>query len=556
MRKSALIALLLSVALAITGCAQLPRSSEIKTGPDLQSGLSSDYLYYSPSGPNDGDDQTAIINGFINAATGPQNDYQIARQYLSRDFTSKWNPSDGVLIQETRAPLTLTGKSTANVVIQASASIDAQGRWTPFSSAKAISLNFELIQEDGQWRISSAPNLTVLVRPVFDVLFKSYSLYFYDSQNRYLVPDLRWFPSRVSTGTRLVNALLTGPSDWLSSSVSNSFPAGTKLALDAVTVENGTAVVDLNAGATKANANQRSQMLSQLTATLNQLPNVFSVKIQIDHTPQTISLVNAQLPYPTAYEPMILQADGIRSASSAQLYARESAAALRIGANDFSYSSDGSYLALRSDAGVSVLKVNALSSELTKVDSRAKLLAPEVDNRSAIWTLPTDANQPLQAHDENGKLLFSWTGWITKGDHLAFGISREGSRLAVLLKTNKGSVAYVAAIKRNEVGVPIGIGTPVPLGVGLKNLISLTWSGDNSLAAISSAPKSLPLPVSIFVGGSYSLLSALSDAKQLLAQNDSSAIFALSSSGLLYAYRGMSWIVVATGVTAAHFTGN
>ena len=36
--------------LVTTGCAQLPKSGEIKTGPNVESGLETDYLYYSPSG--------------------------------------------------------------------------------------------------------------------------------------------------------------------------------------------------------------------------------------------------------------------------------------------------------------------------------------------------------------------------------------------------------------------------------------------------------------------------------------------------------------------------
>ncbi|MEY4618214.1 MAG: hypothetical protein RL101_400, partial [Actinomycetota bacterium] len=277
MRKFSFLAVVTAVTLLLTGCAQLPRSSEVKTGPDLKAGLTTDYLYYSPNGPTAGDDQEAIISGFLNAATGPQNDYQVAREYLTADFSSQWKPNDEVLIQESRPELKLIDENNAQLMVKVVAQIDDVGIWQSFPGGRLRSLEFKLVKENDQWRISSAPNATVLVKPVFDVLFKSYALYFYDSQNKYLVPDLRWFSSRVSTGTRLVNALIKGPNQWLESSVNNSFPIGTKLAIDAVTVENGTAVVDLNTAATKADKAARSRMLSQLTATLNQLANVFAV---------------------------------------------------------------------------------------------------------------------------------------------------------------------------------------------------------------------------------------------------------------------------------------
>ncbi len=44
-------------ALAFAGCAQLPRSSEVKAGPEIQGDIANDYLYYSPSGPVQGETQ-------------------------------------------------------------------------------------------------------------------------------------------------------------------------------------------------------------------------------------------------------------------------------------------------------------------------------------------------------------------------------------------------------------------------------------------------------------------------------------------------------------------
>lgn len=556
MRKLKLLAILSAAVLALTGCAQLPRSSEVKAGPDLKSGLTSDYLYYSPSGPSDGDNQSQIINGFLNAATGPQNDYQIAREYLTAEFSSKWSPNDEVLIQESRPELTLQDDTTARLVVKAVAQIDEVGIWTSFPGTQIRNLDFKLVKENNQWRIKSAPNATVLVKPVFDVLFKSYSLYFYDGQNKYLVPDLRWFSSRVSTGTRLVNALLKGPNQWLAETVSNSFPQGTKLAFDAVTVENGTAVVDLNASATKADKATRSRMLSQLTATLNQLPNVFSVRIQIDHNPQDIALQNLQLPYPNGYLPMILDSDGIRQVNQPPQNDKISVIAKRLQAAEFGFSPDGNYLALSSRSGIDLLRVNALSSELTRIDSRPGQLAPVIDNRSQIWTLPVKQGEPLQAHDVNGKLIFSSSGWFTKNEHLAFGISREGARLAILLKYKNGTALYVAAIKRDLQGNPTAISLPRRVDVGVGTLKSVAWSGPNSLSAIAYGTTAGDLPTTIFLGGGSSTLTSLTDAVAMVSQTDSSTTYVLDRSGILFEYRGMSWIAVETGVKASHFSGN
>lgn len=556
MRKTQIVALLTAAILLLSGCAQLPRSSEVKTGPDLKSELTTDFLYYSPSGPTDGDNQTQIINGFLNAATGPQNDYQVARQYLTTEFSSKWSPNDEVLIQESRPELSIIDDNSAQLVVRAVAQIDAVGTWTSFPGSQIKTLDFTLVKENNQWRISSAPNATVLVKPVFDVLFKSYSLYFFDGQNQFLVPDLRWFSSRVSTGTRLVSALLKGPSPWLTESVSNAFPAGTKLALDAVTVENGTAVVDLNAAANKADKAARSRMLSQLTATLNQLPNVFSVRILIDHNPQDITLQNSQLPYPSNYSPMVLTAGGIRQVSQMAQEDKVSKIVKQLNAKNFGFSPDGGYLALSSASGVDLARVSVVSSELTKIDTRSGQLAPVIDNRSQVWTLPSEASAALQAHDINGKLLFSTAGWLARGEHLAFGISREGARIAILLKTKTGTAAYVAAIRRNELGYPVGIVSPRRVDLGIGTIKSISWSGPNSIAAIVSSPSGNDVPTNIFIGGGTSTFAEIRDAVAMIAQADSSTAFVLDENGLLFEYRGLSWSAVEADVLAAHFTGN
>ena len=314
-----LVALVAAAALVLTGCAKLPTSSEVKVGSDIQGGLTTDYLYYSPSGPVEGASQQEIINGFLNAATGPQNDYQVAREFLSGDLAAKWSPSKELLVGDTRPQVSMVGATGARLTVKAVARIDETGRYHDLGDGIERVLTFGLVLEGDQWRINQAPDATVLVRPVFDVLFKSYALYFYDKQNRYLVPDLRWFATRVSTSTRLVSALLAGPDGWLSGAVQNAFPDKTNLAIDSVTVENGVAIVDLDATANTATVAQRQRMLAQLTATLTQLPSVYSVEIRIDHIAQNITSLPYEVSLANNPDPIALTVDGFGSVSYTHL---------------------------------------------------------------------------------------------------------------------------------------------------------------------------------------------------------------------------------------------
>lgn len=257
------------LAATVSACAQLPRSSEIKIGPNVDAGLASDYLYYSPVGPSVDAEQVEILTGFLNAGTGPQNDYATAREYLSESFKANWNPSEQVLIQRVKPEISIYSDTSATATVAVSAEVNSQGQYVTLPTNSSRLLNFSFVRERGQWRISSAPNLTLVIKPVFDVIFRSYSLYFFDSQNRFLVPDLRWFPSRASTGTRLVNALLAGPSEWLKPAVKNAIPVGTRLATDAVTVLEGIATVNLTSRALRADVEERQYMKAQITETLS-----------------------------------------------------------------------------------------------------------------------------------------------------------------------------------------------------------------------------------------------------------------------------------------------
>jgi hypothetical protein len=296
-------------------------------------------------------------------------------------------------------------------------------------------------------------------------------------------------------------------------------------------------------------------MLSQLTATLNQLANVFAVKILIDHNQQEISMQNSQLPIPTASAPMILDSKGIRQLGQSPQDDKQSAVAIKLKANEFGYSPDGNYLALNSARGVDLLRVNNLSSELTAIDRRPAQLPPVIDNRNLVWTLPSQADQALTVHDVNGKLVLTAGGWLGLGEHIAFGVSREGARIAVLLKTKTGTAVYVAAIKRDENGNPIGLYSPRQVGQGTSNLRSLAWSGLNSLIAIAAGDSAGDVPKSIVVGGGVSDITSMTEAKSIIAQNDSSAIYLLDKNNILFEYRGMSWLGVETGVIATHYIG-
>jgi hypothetical protein len=556
MKLFKLCAALAVFAIALTGCAKLPTSSEVKVGSDIQSGLTADYLYYSPSGPTQDAAQAEIINGFLNAATGPQNDYQVAREYLAGKLAAKWNPSNELLIADSRPDIRMIGSVGARITFNAVARIDHNGRYKDLGAGVQRILDFEFTKEDGQWRISSAPDATVLVRPVFDVLFKSYSLYFYDKQDRYLVPDLRWYATRVSTSTRLVSALLDGPSDWLSDAVQTSFPPKTKLAIDSVTVENGKAIVDLDSAANHATVVQRQRMLAQLTATLSQLANVFSVEIQIDHIAQKIATLPFEVSLANNPDPIVLGEDGFKVLSATQVnMTKANAAAASWRATEFGVNNQQTLLALKGPMGIGLMKLSGADNRVLAIDSRPDLLAPVIDPQGYVWSLGKGEDSTLQAFDSTGQPRFASLGWLSGKSHSAFAVSREGGRIAVLIDGPNRKQLLVAAITRDAKGVPIAISNPIEIGPTQIFIGSLSWIDETSIATVVKTSDGLSSPTYLQVDGEIKKLSPVALAKTVVANGLYSSAYVLDSTNRLHVLRSMTWINSEANVLAIHFAG-
>ena len=288
-------AFVLIATLVLAGCASIPTQLDIQTGPDIAPEAQQEFAYYTPSGPSLNATSQEIVSGFLAAGTSPLNDYAVAREFLSEDFAQRWNPENQTVIRAGAPVFRQAGESLVVVELRAGARIDDQGRYEDSVELSTTNLRFMVALQDGQWRISSAPNLTVVTPPVFSVVFNAFPVYFLDSSMESLVPDLRWFPTKTSTPTRLVNALLAGPSAWLSSGVRSAIPEGTQLTISAVRILDRSAQVDLDSDALAAGQQDRRNMLGQLRSTLLQLPGVDDISLSVNGAFQEIAPGGAEL---------------------------------------------------------------------------------------------------------------------------------------------------------------------------------------------------------------------------------------------------------------------
>ena len=119
--------------LAVTACAAIPTDGAVRTGQTIKDESLSG-VDFRPDKPITGSDQTAILRGFIAAATGAQDNYAIARQFLAADFAQQWNPRQGVTIRDGSGTVERADDRELTYTMTASATVDARGS-TPRPSA-------------------------------------------------------------------------------------------------------------------------------------------------------------------------------------------------------------------------------------------------------------------------------------------------------------------------------------------------------------------------------------------------------------------------------------
>jgi hypothetical protein len=540
-----------------SACAQLPRDSQIGSGPNLEAGLETDYLYYSPSGPNEDATQEEILLGFVNAGTGPQNNYEIARQYLSDSLKTEWNPGEEVLIQDGTPVITLLDDNSASVLVRVSARINERGEYQslPLGTTRQVEVRFD--DSSGEWRISSAPNLTMVIRPVFDVIFQAYSIYFFDKQKKNLVPDVRWFPLRASTSTRLVSALLDGPSAWLETAVESAIPKGTRLTLNSVTVTDGIASVDLSARALSATAAAKQLIQSQIRETLLQLDSVFSVKVTIeragiDQVASTLTGTESRLTRPIAMtNGSLVDFDGVNEVelgNSRNLIDR-------LGAQNFATNTAKKILVLTNSDGVYLSRLDRVTELPIRLVAGNGFLPPVVDVNGFIWIVPADAEQNLIVFNSQGQRVNFSSNWLAGVNRLSFSISSEGSRIVAVTGSRIESRVRVAALVRTSEGAPEALGEPFS-PMQTNSAFMATWVDSTEIGVLESPDSVFTQPWISVIGGDSRRLQTISGGREMVSSGQAASVYIVDDFDTLFQYRGSNWTRLRENIDAFHFPGN
>ena len=541
----------LALVMTLTGCASLPMAGPVRIGPDLVPTTDGDSVYYSPSSPVEGASQAEILSGFIAAGTGPQNDYAVAREYLSESIRSVWNPNQEVLIQRSTPKINISEQDTAELEVEVSAVVDADGKYqiTPAGTSRVLAFSFVL--ENSEWRLSAAPDATVLIRPVFDVVFSPYSVFFVDRQKRYLVPELRWFPTTAATGTRLANALLRGASSWLRPAVISAIPTGTRLSIDAVTVEDGVALVDLTARALVASRADRSLMKAQLQATLSQLPSVSEVAISIERSRQEIQDSAADSLALPARLLSVLSENGLESISSSdESFFQPGQEFFELnGVSQIALSSQSGWVAALTDNGVVRTRGERPGLDVELVDSRTPIAGIGFDRQDYLWSVSRTPGTSILVTSSSGEPNIVSAPWLAGRSIRGFALSPEGSKVALLVQGVGRVQVLVSGVVRNISGLPLELAEPIQVAADQANPISVSWVDQLTIATVNNDGGS-STGLLTTIGGTSRAIPALDGTRKIVAAGANSQLYLLNEQGELFSYRGTTWSPLRQSIKA------
>ncbi|MDO4918651.1 LpqB family beta-propeller domain-containing protein [Kocuria sp.] len=560
-RRCATAATVLAVAFALSACGAMPSSGPVHrviepTGQSQQSDMP-----FNPQAPRAGATAQEVVEGFLAAGVGAQDDYSVARQYLTPQLATTWKPDARVLIhsgEPTTVPRLNEGEFRTTTEV--SSELGANGVLTAQPKGSTRVLDFALTSVDGQWRISRAPDGVLVPETDFRQIFSPVDLYYYSAQDgKTLVPDPRWFAKRPTASTAAVRALLDGPASYLGDAVKSAIPQAASLSRSSVPVSGGTAAVDLSlSNFDPADVEQARRMERQLRATLRSVPTVEDLHLTVDDAPVESS-----------------GNQDVDPASSATVPNRQ----IGVSDNQLAFFQGGQTekiqdLSLPAGAVVTKPAMGAEASTFGFVDTEDSAVytvspgktpqrrwsgdrptRPSFDTLGWVWGSDRSGAVhavPAAADGSGGTVSAEWL----QGQHVAsLRISREGSRALVVTTDDSSSraVISIAGVVRDASGRPTGLekGNAVAADVDVN---TAQWIGANEFVTTALNQDGNAQPRRYTVAGEHDDLPSLTGVTSIAGGNGSAAVYG-ASDGRLYMLTGSSWALQSEDVTDTAFAG-
>jgi hypothetical protein len=563
LRRPRVAALGLLLAASLAGCVSVPSGGPVSAYPITQGpgGQGQPYPQAIAQQPRAGWQPEEIVEGFLAAAASLGAQQQIARDYLTADGSRAWTPGWSAIVYSngpTVGQTVYTGtraKKQATVTIngQVQATLSGNGGYAVPSTSAAGGVpggpqTFTLQQVGGQWRISRAPEDLLLTSYQFQYDYQLRNLYFFDPTGSYLVPDPVYVPLEATAANQILNGLvrdLIRPplGDWLSTGATKSaFPRDTTTIGD-VTLNGGTAAVNLGGGITKVPADTLQPVLQQVSAQLlwtligsgQNGPAVQSVELSVNGKPWPPPNGDGnpvqQLHQSVRYSPptgasnqfyYVNSAGNLVSSSGLQAKAQK---VLHLGAgySQIAVSPDGDYVAAVSNGS---LFIGPIAGPLVK-RAGSGYTSISWDPDDDLWA--TSAGQIVMLHgaadpaQPEGKPVpvnVVYHGIQNDGPFTALRVAPDGVRVAIIVggtALNFGAIVSEPGGRPGQATIEIVL-SPFTVSDPKATFTAVTWYGPDDVITLSDpGPVLTEYPVN---GGSSTTIPSLPHMSWITASLD------------------------------------
>ena len=476
-RRGRALAAGLCLGLALTGCVQVPTSSPVGTSePTARSGDKEQAPLYRPPAPSEGADAGEIVRGFLAAGVGPQDDYAVAREYLTAQARRSWDPGKRTVVYSAQPTVTQADEKGQYVVqVEVDSIVDEHGVRTVMPAGTTEAWQVEVTEVDGQKRVSSTEDGTLLSATQFTAIYAPHNLYFFDQTMTYAVPDVRWFINRGTTAGAVMQALLEGPSEPLRGAVVSAFPPGAPAGLTrpSVPVSAGTAEVDLTGQTVEgADPARLARMRQQIELTLTGLGTVEEVDITIEHDPLGVQGSRERAPEVETELVNDSVQVGVSKDDSSLMFFQGLTVTPVGGLPEVSELAPVDPTMNRSRTDFAFLTedrdelyVATTEGTLERTVEGESLTSPSIDGLDWVWTADTGADSqvravPPAASEKNQPRVIS-TPWLDSGEQIVdLRVAPDGARAALLIDDGEKTRLVVAGVVRGTDGVPSALTEP------------------------------------------------------------------------------------------------
>ena len=581
MRRRGVVALGAIVATLVSACGGgLSTQSTIRPGLEVGS-VQENEIRVEASPIRPGASPEEVVEGFIRAAAASDDQYEAARSYLTPDAAAGWRPDTSVVVFGNESVLDTREAGAGSVTAKATATarVDGTGRYQELPANSTVEVDFRVIQRAGEWRITKLPDNfgTWLSNSDFLRLYDPFRIYFMSTSQRRLVPDVRWLPLATGLATRLARALLSGAPEYLRGAVRSDVPAGTRLAVDAVTIDSGTATVDLTATRLAADPGQRQNLGAQFLATVSQAPGVDRVALQLEGADLRVPGVDGALDslsalgFATPAEPTVKPLLRIGTAlvpvnpeavgdpgertnetTAAQFPTMQAGwaypALSRTGNEVAAVGGDRAQLARW--RGKTQVQVLTFGSDLTRptYDGQGILWVGGRDgDDSRLWVLDASGDAADASKAEPRAIT---AAWLTDRRVVSLRVSPDGQRIAVVSTgtDGKGPRLDVAGVVRQAGALPTGVAVPLSLAPTLTLMRDVVWVDDATLVVLGRKDASQVLrPWTVPLGGQITAGPGVAGARTITTINGERGLVVTTDDRQVLLRAGSRWQRVGEG---------